>query len=406
MGAKGSLIGSRSDFLETIDFATDERTPRFELSDDDDNATFQAILSGKQFPEAGGDESVGARMRSAYAFFEQSLHDDLAQDPFRRLGLWAEFLTFRLQFAVFIHPDASSAYRVFEVINTRGRGLTTADLLKNYLLSQVNKADYEGVYQRWQRISKQLDSAGPNAFVQFIRHVVTVSAGHVAPKELYAYLAQRRPASTRPPSALQLLERLEASLPRYLQMVDPSNPGPAIESTVRVYAALNDLNVIAVRPLLLAVAEGSEPAEGASAVLDLVVRRIVVGNLGTGNVERRLGEAAFVVSRDRSWERGLKALRDLNPPRQDFVSQLSRRSLNKGALQFLRRSIIQATKTPDHIGWIHLIRPRQAWDWDGFDDDEFTYWGSTIGNTVLADEDRRPFGAIHGTESSTTFSAM
>jgi len=40
-----------------------------------------------------------------------------------------------LQFFEFLHPDAASAYSVFEVVNTRGRELTTANLLKSYVLS-------------------------------------------------------------------------------------------------------------------------------------------------------------------------------------------------------------------------------------------------------------------------------
>jgi hypothetical protein len=130
-----------------------------------------------------------------------------------------------------------------------------------------------------------------------------------------------------------------------------------------------------------------------SEVLELVVRRIVVGNLGTGNVERRFSEAARRVVASGSWESALAELRDLNPTRDDFVEQLRKRSLNKSTLLFMRRSIIEGTTTPERTGFLHLIRPRQASDWQDFPEDDFSYWGSTIGNTVLARIERRPKGA-------------
>ncbi len=120
----------------------------------------------------------------------------------------------------------------------------------------------------------------------------------------------------------------------------------------------------------------------------------MVGNLGTGNVERRLGEAARTVHETGSWTRALTALRDLNPERDEFQSQLAKRSYNKATLQFLRRSIIQETKTPEPLGYEHAIRPRRAENWTGFNEDDVAYWGSTIGNTLLTRAPRRPVGAL------------
>ena len=100
----------------------------------------------------------------------------------------------------------------------------------------------------------------------------------------------------------------------------------------------------------VSVSTTPNPIEGMRYVLRLVVRRIVVGNLGTGNVERRFGEAAKGVRDSENWHAVEEALNDLNPTRQDFVEQLHKRSFNKGVLAFLRRSIIAKTMTPDAVG--------------------------------------------------------
>src|SRR5277367_2360865 len=67
----------------------------------------------------------------------------------------------------------------------------------------------------------------------------------------------------------------------------------------------------ALRPILLAIADVPDPMEGMKYVLQLVVRRIVVGNLGTGNVERRFGEAAKKVSEAHEWTLLREDLKDL-----------------------------------------------------------------------------------------------
>jgi hypothetical protein len=386
----------RADFLRTLDYKTDEITPRIVLADSVDNRTLELIVNGDALEgadlETEGD-GIAPLIVRAYSYLKDQLHRDLAPDPFKRLGTWTEFLSSRLEFAVFVHPDPASAYRVFEVINTRGRELTTADLLKNFLLSQAPQADQERLYLRWQAIARSFPSGAATTFVQYIRHVATVIAGHIPPKDLFDYLAQRKTFVTPPPAPAQLLGLLEHHLPLYLQMVDPTLPGPASDDALKVYAALNELGVAAVRPLLLAIPGTTNEDAGREAVLNLVVRRIVVGNLGTGNVERRLGEAAFNVHSERAWDGAMASLRDLDPPVDQFVSQVERRSLSKATLQFVRRSIIQSTRTPSPEGWLHYIRPRQGAGWDDFVDEDLAYWGSTIGNSILLRQERRPIGA-------------
>lgn len=395
-----SVLADRiqADFLRAIEYETEGTTPRIVLSDPADNQSLREIVAGERpHVSTGGDEAAtySRRLYEASDFLSGSLHADLASDPFRRLGAWTDFLTNRLLFAVFVHPDAASAYRVFEVINTRGRELTTADLLKNFVLSETPASQREAMYSRWRAISQPVTAFGQYVFVQYIRHVVTTRAGHILPKDLFDYIAGRRTQSTDayPPSPDELVELLETNRDLYLQMLDPAAEGPADSRSLQVFEALNDLNVIAVRPLLLAINSTPNREEGMERVLELVIRRIVVGNLGTGNVERRFGEAALAVTRGRSWEAALRALDDLNPAREDFVPQLSRRSLNRGILQFMRRSLIQGTKTPEPEGFLHFIRPRQGWSWPGFNDEALTYWGSTLGNTFLATQERRPQGA-------------
>ncbi len=389
----------QADFLKSINYETDEQFARVRLSNERDNSTLEELLESSEIVEReSGDEDVSARLVAASEVIRQKLATDLDQDPFRRLGAWADYLTNQVYVASFVHPDPASAYRVFEVINTRGKDLTTAELLKNYILSQTPARERTSAYNRWQSVARPLSPQdGPVNLVQFIRHVATLRAGHVAPKDLYSYLARGRAKQLRskrkPPSVPELMDALEGQLPLYLQMVDPTVEGPADPEWLAIFSALRDLGVITVRPLLMALSQSINAKEGMESVLRLVVRRIVVGNLGTGNVERRLSEAAYEVAGTGDWVKPLEDLDDLNHEPGEFVEQLRKRSFNKATLGFLHRCNQQNTITPTSEGTTHLIRPRQATDWHGFPDDEFAFWGSTMGNTFLASVERRPPGA-------------
>ena len=385
----------QANFLKSINYSTDQTRPRMVLSDESDNKVFQHILETGEPPEVElGEDPEASQIAWSFDFLRKKLFRDLSTDPFRRLGKWGEFLTDKLYFAVFVHPDASSAYQVYEVINTRGKDLTTADLLKNFILSQSPEESRENYYARWQVLAKRFASEGANSFVQFIRHAITVECGHVLPRDLFAFIAGRQQLPGKaPPAPLKIIDILEARIGLYAQMMDPTLAGPASAEALRVFAALNSLGVIAVRPILMAIAEVSNTPSAEAAmrqVLELVVRRIVVGSLGTGNVERRFGEAAHSLYSNRDLNAVTVDLRDLYPDREDFVRQLLRRSFNKGVLTFLRRSIIQGIQTPDPEGILHFIWTPQSTDGAPLTEEQQSYWAGTLGNTFISFLERRP----------------
>jgi hypothetical protein len=136
--------------------------------------------------------------------------------------------------------------------------------------------------------------------------------------------------------------------------------------------------------MLLAVAQTSDSTAGMKFILKLVVRRVVVGNLGTGNVERRFGEAARKVYVEKDWRILSRDLVDLNPSVEEFKERLSRRSFNKTTLAFLRRSIVERTMTPGDGGYIEQVWSRLGGNWPSMTEEEGSYWASTIGNSYLA----------------------
>lgn len=389
---KRSALADRlsAGFLYSINYETDGSDPRVVLSDAADNETLQFIVENGEAPKTAEVESVGAELVKSFNFLRRELRQDLSPDPFKRLGKWTEFITHKLYFAVFVHPDPATAYQVFEVINTRGRDLTTADLLKNYMISQTADVARQAVYDRWKSLSDNFQTDGANTFVQFIRHVVTVRSGHVLSKDLFSFLAARSLHSNKePPSSAELLDQLEEWLPLYLQMVDPSLPGSASDFALGVFGALNRLNVITVRPLMMAMFATVNIDAGLEELLRLVVKRVVVGNLGTGNIERRFAEAARKVYLSHSWEDAISDLADLIPDEESFREAIKKRTLNKGVIGYVKNSICARSVTPDVYYSLHFVVPKSVKNYPGFADGELAFWGGSSGNSFLSLNDKR-----------------
>jgi hypothetical protein len=192
-----------------------------------------------------------------------------------------------------------------------------------------------------------------------------------------------------PPTSLELLNLLEDRLELYLQMMDPSLPGPASASALGVFGALNKLNVITVRPLMMAVIDTADADQGLHQLLGLVTRRIVVGNLGTGNIERRFAEAARRVHQARHWQDAFTELADLSPEKDTFFEMFQKRTLNKGVLSYLKNAVCSRDLTPSVYSPLHFIVPRARKDHLSFLEGELSYWGSTIGNTFLSTIEKR-----------------
>jgi hypothetical protein len=140
---------------------------------------------------------------------------------------------------------------------------------------------------------------------------------------------------------------------------------------------------------MMAIFNVADSDRGLESLLKLVVRRIIVGNLGTGNIERRFAEAARRVSQSGSWEGPLDELSDLSPEKGAFVEALQKRTLNKSVLTYIKNSICARTIIPQSYSSLHFIVPKGTKELVGLTEGELSYWGSTIGNTFLSVVDKR-----------------
>lgn len=371
-------------FLYELDFRTESRMARVQLSTPRDIEVLDAILSSTDRPDLSS-----SRLMQAWKFLNLRLREDLAKsDGPLRLGQWAQHLNAGLQFAIFEHPDRNAAFKVYEVINTRGKQLTPAELLKSYFIGTSDEGSRGAVVDEWRQAEDALQSV---ELTRFIRHAATLRHGYIIQRDLYQLLTRRYKTAA---SVEELMQYLSSLLPWYQQLVDPTGDFAPDDAYARASNVLNYLGLTTVRPLLLALSAAQNSEEGYATALRIIVPRATVESFGTGAVEARFANAAAEISRRGEWESTLAELRDLRPGAQDFHAAISGgRPLSRTHMHVIRAAALQGSPLPYLEGGLHLIRTRYGQGWPLFDDDDFREFGNRLGNTVLLETERRPHGS-------------
>lgn len=383
-----------STFLRYMNFNTQKKYPRISFTDESDDETYRAILNSDSQSITGLPKgAASSQMKKSFDRLSKDLDEFLDNNADDYLGRLTEFLTSRLYFAVFVHPDDSAAFRIFEVINTRGQELTPADLLKNYVLGEAhNEKQEKKFYRDWQYISdeiKEITSGSTGTpLVQYIRHVIISKYGHIAGRDLYDVLSKKKRDKRYNLPASRLISLLKSKLPLYKQMINSDPHGDTKERQLEIFSAFNSLNVSSVRPILLALSDLEGGINGMEYLLRIVVRLMVVESIGTGRIENKFGEAAEVLAESGDWNRLPQCLSEIDPSQDRFVDRLKERSITKRTLTFIRRSALQGTRTPKETGYLHWIMPRHR-SWGGVKSRDANLVTS-LGNSFLANTPSLP----------------
>lgn len=377
----------RSDFLYSMDFETEDQVSRILLTDRSDREDLRALLQAN----VESDISLNAEsaIHSAHAALADALAEDISrhENPALRVGQWTEFITKNVTFAVFKHPDRGAAFRVYEVINTRGKDLTPTELIKSYLIGGSDSGVRDETYARWSEIEEQLTAVGAqDQLTTFVRQVVTLDRGYVIPRELYQVVTT---AFSGPNGIARLLDRLQANLPTYIQMLDPTADVESTETLARAFILADALSMARFRPILLAAAQSADAESNTRQILEILIPGSITGRFSTGSIDAQFARAARRLHQDRDWEKELQKLRELEPSRDEFKIRLLR-GVNRSQALVLRSAFLQNDRLPFLHGFAHQIRPRNGEGWNGFDAEQYREVGGLIGNWVLTSMERRP----------------
>lgn len=185
---------------------------------------------------------------------------------------------------------------IFERLNDRGKGLSTLDLLRVYLIGRAPAPAQKDVEEAWATIYELSQSA--TKVDAFLRHSWITHRGDVKSRSLYKEIKGVIDAADQP-APLNSVENFSASLATdaelYKELVESNHPSDACAYWLR---AISTLGATSLLPAALA---GRVAMQHDDAEYELLLKRLVTTfmrwNVITGGESTELEEAVFHVAR-------------------------------------------------------------------------------------------------------------
>jgi len=158
-------------------------------------------------------------MSDCFKFFYEKITQNSGIDIVNSI----EKITDSMLFTKIIVDDNLNAYKVFETLNARGVQLSTPDLLKNYLFSQVDNnrtvanEELDDMDEKWSEIISELSERN---FTDFVRYYHNANYPLVTKKKLFASI---RDKIQQPQEAKNYLKNLSKYTPIYTALNNPED---------------------------------------------------------------------------------------------------------------------------------------------------------------------------------------
>ncbi|MFI6081492.1 DUF262 domain-containing protein [Streptomyces sp. NPDC051217] len=276
-------------------------------------------------------------IKGAYGFFAIKIADHLADIPgdMQKLDWIDDLRVCLISGLVFVEiqtPSTSDANEVFETINSRGRDLSTPDLVRNFLMEKSRNADEKArVNSAWEVLLTGFDRR--EDIEKFLRHYWVARHGDVKSHSLYttirSTLAERFEDSGYSFNVTEFSADLETCAERYQDLISAGTGEEDFDLT------LNDIRRLgadAIYPLLLALSgknDYSFLSEVSTACLSYYVRWTVIGKKESTLLEENLFKLAKEVSGGLELQLAVTQVRTLIPDDATFLADFRKASLPK-----------------------------------------------------------------------------
>lgn len=245
-----------------------------------DRAAFNAVIYQKPL-----DEHDESRIVQAFEYFQDLLRGRDENGEAFRAHQVREAIQQSLQVVMINLSEADDPYLIFESLNHKGKPLSQADLVRNYVLmrfqhSTSSGGEQEVVYEAlWRPMESRLDSA----MSEFLRHHAMRHGRNVRKGDIYTASKAEFEKLQTPDELRARLGAMKTSGLSYAGFLDPGEA--TNERTRRGLAAIQALDSTVFYPLLLRlqedIAEGRSDSEEFNRVLVLLesfyVRRLACG---------------------------------------------------------------------------------------------------------------------------------
>lgn len=236
----------------------------------------------------------------AYSNFESKISAELSShsDEESRLDWLDSLYECLIKGLVFVEiqtPTSSDANEVFETINSRGKDLSTVDLVRNFLMEKSREElEKERVNDAWRVLLDKFDKR--EEIERFLRHFWVARHGDVKSHSLYSTirgdLTREFKKGPHPYTPGAFAAELESASLRYVDLIHCSTGVDGFDSAL---AEVKALNADALHPLLLAASEKNDYAQLQDlieACLSYYVRWTVIGRRESTLLEENIFAAA------------------------------------------------------------------------------------------------------------------
>jgi len=402
--SRGEVI--ERDFAVAFDLKSGNTVSRLMLNADDMPQYNTAISKRANGSEIISESFTQSGIGKATSFLDAQVQREAKEagpNWADTLYRWVEFVEHRVRVITVAVPTEADAFLIFETLNARGRALTVADLLKNYLFGLAGD-QLETAQRHWVSALLALEAtADEEIFTTYVRHLWGSYSGVTRERELYSRI---KAAITSQPAALEFSYQLDENAPLYAAVLSSDQPWwNERRDLIPLGETLLRLRVEQYRPLLLAAMRRFDDPQIALLLRGLIawsVRGLIVGGLGGGSIERAYGEAAIAVSEGRASDAAdvFKELAQVIPTDDVFKQAFAVRRINRTYIaKYLLVALTKAqadlsdpavvSSVEDAEYQLRSALPRNAvpQDWPLFVPDEIPQWSRRIGNLYVTRED-------------------
>ncbi|SFT96550.1 DUF262 and DUF1524 domain-containing protein [Arthrobacter sp. ov118] len=322
---------------------------RYLLNDDEEGERqFKLILSQSDraaliaiLQEAEPASDMATRVIENYAYFRRKL-----DDPRLDLSVVCRGLDKLVVVDVKLERGVDNPQLVFEAMNSTGKKLSQADLIRNYVLMDLPPKQQEKVYTAyWRPMELEFAGADESQFDEFVRHYLTIKTGEIPRlNDIYDAFKDYATAFTSADETIEsLVIELRQYARRYCAMALGKETDPALR---RAFKDLDQIKADVVYPFLLDVYTdyelGTLTRDGVLQIVDLVtsyIFRRAVCRIPTSSLNKTFAGFSSAVRKDRYLESvkahflSLKSYRRF-PADAEFISDLKSSDL----YNFRRRS--------------------------------------------------------------------
>lgn len=272
-----------------------ERRFKLILSQSDKDALI-AVLQGVEPPA----DSV-TRVIENYSFFERKL-----ADPSLSLAAVCRGLDKLVVVDVKLERSVDNPQLVFEAMNSTGKKLSQADLIRNYVLMDLQPKRQERLYSAyWRPMELEFAVAQEGQFDQFVRHYLTIKTGEIPRMgDIYDAFKDYAATFTRGDETIDsLVIELRQYAHRYCAMALGKETDPQL---LRAFKDLDQVKADVVYPFLLEVYTDYElgilTREDVLHIVDLVtsyIFRRAVCRIPTNSLNKTFASFSSAVRKDR-----------------------------------------------------------------------------------------------------------